>query len=57
MPKKPEPLTAADRVELQSLRELYDLGKPAAEKIVPVPHGRLLRLVELERRDAAGGAP
>lgn len=56
MPKKPEPLTPAERAELQSLRELYDLGQPAAVKMIPVPHARLLRLVELERRDAAGGA-
>lgn len=56
MPKKPEPLTPAERAELQSLRELYDLGQPAAVKMIPVPHARLLRLVELERRDAVGGA-
>ena len=53
MPKKPEPLTPADRAELDSLRELYDLGQPPAAKMVPIPHNRLLRLVELERRDAA----
>ena len=54
MPKHPEPLTTADRAELDSLRELYDVGKAPEPKMVPIPHNRLLRLVELERRDAAG---
>lgn len=53
MPKKPEPLTPAERAELESLRALYDLGQPPVQKMIPVPHARLVRLVELERRDAA----
>lgn len=54
MPKKPDRLTPAERAELLELRNDYDLDRPAEVKIIPIPHHRLLRLVELERKDAAG---
>ena len=52
----PPKMTAAEMAELAQLRELYDLGKPAKAVMIPVPHHRLLRLVELERKDAGAGA-
>lgn len=54
-PEKPQPapkMTAAERAELAELRERYDVLKPPAHVMIPVPHHRLLRLVALERRDA-----
>lgn len=54
MPNEPAPskMTPAERAELEELRERYDIGMPAKEVMIPVPHHRLLRLVELERKDA-----
>ena len=54
MPREKHPaLTPEERAELLELRNDYDIERPTEVKMLPIPHHRLKRLVELERRDAA----
>ncbi len=52
-PPTPAPvkLNPEERAELLELRNDYDPERPTEVKMIPVPHHRLKRLVELERQD------